>query len=69
MILNGFTGRTVQRVERENATLKVLFDDGGYLFVRSKGPAETALKITCMCTNCKPFQCEDCRGIEMAASE
>lgn len=69
MLLNGFAGRTVRQVERQDDSLKVVFEDGGYLYVRAKGPAAASLKINCMCTKCVPAQCESCRGIEKAASE
>jgi hypothetical protein len=69
MILNGFTGRTVCRVEREDATLKVVFEDGGYLYVRAKGPEGTRLKVTCSATRCEPGLCAACRGVVPAASE
>ncbi len=48
MLLNGFSGRTVRQVERQDESLKIQFEDGGYLFVRAKGPAEASLKIDCM---------------------
>jgi hypothetical protein len=69
MILNGFAGRTVCRVERQRRTLKVVFEDGGYLYVLAKGPEEAWLKITCMDTRCKPPDCVSCRGLEAAASD
>jgi hypothetical protein len=69
MILNGFTGRKVSYVERENCSVKVVFDDGGYLFVRGRGPEGTYVKLTCTGTRCKPRQCRACRGIDKAPSE
>ena len=69
MLLNGFTGRTIRQVERQDECVKIQFEDGGYLHVRAKGPVPTSIKIVCMCTKCVPSQCETCRGIEKAASE
>jgi len=54
MLFSGFKGRTVRQVERDGECLKVTFEDGGYLYVRAKGPAEAFLKITCMCMQCVP---------------
>jgi hypothetical protein len=69
MLLNGFTGRTVRQVERQDECLKIQFEDGGYLFVRAKGPVEASLTINCMGTQCNPTRCTDCHGIEQTASE
>ncbi len=69
MFLNGFAGRTVRQVERLDECLKIQFEDGGYLFVRAKGPVEAALSLSCMGTQCNPIRCVDCHGIEQAASE
>lgn len=69
MNLNGFTGRTVLQVEREDTTLKIVFEDGTHLYVRAKGPDGTWLKITCSGTSCEPADCTGCHGIEQAASE
>jgi hypothetical protein len=69
MMLNGFAGRTVLQVERENTHMKVLFQDGGYLYVRALGPAGTRLKVTCTHTQCQPCHCDSCRGIEPAGSD
>lgn len=69
MILNGFTGRTVRQVERDGNTVRIEFEDGGYLFVRARGPEGTQIKLTCSRTRCKPSHCETCRGIEPAPSD
>ncbi len=70
MNLNGFAGRTVKQVEREDATIKVVFDDGGYLFVRARNGTKGArLRVSCSGVRCKPAHCEECRGIEQAPSE
>lgn len=69
MILNGFTGRIVSRVEREKSAIRVVFQDGGYLYVRAVGPDGTILKIGCMKTRCRSSRCKDCMGIVAAPSE
>lgn len=38
MLLSGFSGRMVRQVERPDDCVKILFEDGGYLYDRSKGP-------------------------------
>ncbi len=70
MLLKGFAGRTVRQVEREEGTLKVVFDDGSYLFVRARNSAPgPRLRISCSGVRCKPPQCDKCHGIERVPSE
>lgn len=69
MILNGFVGRTIRQVEREESLLRIDFEDGGYLYVRAQGPAGSWLRITCSGSRCDPAECVGCQGVEHGASE
>jgi len=70
MILSGFAGRIVHHVEHKDGSVKVVFEDGGYLYVRAReSHPGVGLKITCGRTRCLRPQCLKCRGIEGAPSD